>query len=333
MAVPTIPQRPTRSQNIDIPSIPARPRRSMDRSISPNRDPYPRSPLNDPSFLHQKPLGPSHLSQSIPRDVPARPPSVTLPTVGQEGNEYAHLEAAEESDPGSTIEQKKTIAENLPLHAPKASLPVSAAKARIQSVTRTDSNTAAAVGIGKPSSENGNDNGHPLSRSVSSQQHSRPSSIYKPDSTEPEEQGIPEIGMQIPLYKMAGDVQAPTPAASQPPPSTGIGFFNKGDVPQAAKNHLPQAAKNHYRSKSGREVFHGPPGSYGMHGHGINKADPLEKMWYERNPQARAREAQGEYGPKIPVERKDYNLSSAELNKIIHEPSVETPGKISISYD
>jgi hypothetical protein len=242
-----------------------------------------------------------------------------MPSIGQEGNEYAHLEHGEESDSGPAVEQKKSIAGDLPLHAPKASLPISAAKSRIQAVTRTDSDSAAALGIGKPSSERGhNDHDHPLSRSASSQQNSRPNSIFKPDSTDPDEQGIPEIGMQIPLYKMAGDVQAPTPAASQPPPSIGVGFFNKGDIPQQ---------KHHFRSKSGREVFNGPPGSYGLRGHGIiNRNDPFEKAWYERHPDARAREAQGEYGPKIPMERKDYNLSRAELNKIIHEPTPDSTG-------
>jgi Altered inheritance of mitochondria protein 21 len=322
MAAPTIPQRPARSQYIDIPSIPPRPRRSMERSTSPNRDSYARSPLNDPSFIHRKPAaGQSSLNRSVPIDTPPRPPSVTLPSVGQEGTEYAHLELSEEFNTGPVVELKKTISGDLPLHAPKASLPISAAKSRIQAVTRTDSDSAAAVGIGKPSSERGGNNdyhGHPISRSASSQQHSRPSSIFKPDSTDPDEQGIPEIGMQIPLYKMAGDVQAPTPAASQPPPATGIGFFNKGDSPQQ---------KHHFRSKSGREGFNGPPGSYGKRGHGvINHNDPFEKAWYNKHPDALAREAKGEYGPKIPVERKDYNLTSAELNKIVHEPSSESPG-------
>jgi hypothetical protein len=319
MAAPTIPQRPVRSQDIDIPSIPARPLRSMERSLSPNRDSYARSPLNDPSFKPSKyPIGVSSLNRTISRDVPPRPPSVNLPTIGQEGAEYAQfVQADTESDSESTTEQKKTIAGDLPLHAPKASLPVSAAKSRIQAVTRTDSNTAAAAGIGKPSSERGdpNDHGHTLSRSPSSQQHSRPSSIFKPDSTDPDEQGIPEIGMQIPLYPNAGDVQAPTPAPSQPPPSTGIGFFNKGDAP----------TKHHFRTKSGRDVFTGPPGSYGLR---IARHDPLEKAWYEKHPVAKAREARGEYGPKIPMDRKEYNLSSAELNKIIHEDGLSSSGKI-----
>jgi AIM21-like protein len=320
-APPAIPQRPMRSSNIDIPTIPARPRRNMERSLSPNRDSYARSPLNDPAFKPSKqPIGASNLGRTISKDLPPRPPSVNLPTIGQEGAEYAQFEQADtESDSGSTTEQKKSVAGDLPLHAPKASLPISAAKSRIQAVTRTDSNSAAAAGIGKPSSERGgdaNDHGHALSRSASSQQHSRPSSIFKPDSTDPEEQGIPEIGMQIPLYPNAGDVQAPTPAQSMPPPATGVGFFNKGDAPP----------KHHFRTKSGREVFTGPPGSYGLR---IARTDPFEKAWYEKHPAAKARQALGEYGPKIPMDRKEYNLSSAELNKIIHEEGLSSNGKMS----
>lgn len=197
-------------------------------------------------------------------------------------------------------------------------MPVSTAKTRIQAVTRTDSDSAAALGIGKPRSEAGENNhsssglSRSLSRTPSAQQTSRPSSIFKSDSADVDEQGIPEIGMQIPLYKNAGDVQAPTPSSTQTPPATGIGFFNKGDVPQQ---------KNHHRSQSGREVFTGPPGSYGLRGHGITKNDPFEKAWYTKHPEASAREAQGQYGPRIPMERKEYNLSSQELNNIVHAPS------------
>jgi Altered inheritance of mitochondria protein 21 len=327
MATPTVPQRPARLHNIlsssspsiDLPRVPPRPKRSVERSISPNRDTFARSPLNDPSFLPltQKTSAPSSLGRSTlgPQDVPARPPSVTLPSVGQEGNEYAHLEHGEESDTGAA-EQTKMVSGDLPLHAPKASLPVSTAKSRIAAVTRTDSSSAAAAGIGKPSSESGHASSHlgfSITRSSSSQQ-SRPSSLFKPDSQEPEV-GIPEIGMQIPLYKNAGDVQAPTPTGSSVPPSTGIGFFNKGDQP----------SRHHARTRSGREIFNGPPGSYGLHGHGVNQRDPFEKAWYQKHPDQLVREAQGEYGPAIQEHRKDYTMSSTELNKLIRE---EDNGKL-----
>jgi hypothetical protein len=198
---------------------------------------------------------------------------------------------------------------------------VSTAKSRIQAVTRTDSNSAAAAGIGRPASEAGDrahHAGHTISRSSSSQQRSRPASIFKADNGEGEEQGIPEIGMQIPLYPNAGDVQAPTPASSVPP-SAGASHFGKGDAGERPLHHT--------RTKSGREVFNAPVGSYGMHGHGVvNHHDPLEKSWYSRHPEDLARETQGEYGPMIKQHRKEYNMTSAELNKLVHEPALEVDG-------
>jgi hypothetical protein len=280
--------------------------------MSPNRDTYARSPLNE--ILGSKGgHGASLLSKSLSREAPPRPPSVSLPTIGQEGNEYAQIEQEEPIE----TEQKKAISGDLPLHAPKASLPVSAAKARIQTVTRTDSDSAAAHGIGKPRSEVGDH--HPLTQTVShtasSYHGSRPSSVFRMETGE-DELGIPEIGMQIPLYPNAGDVQAPTPSSSVPPPSTGIGFFNKGDQPKQ---------KNHSRTKSGREVFNGPPGSYGLRGHGVSH-DPLEKAWYDKHPDAKAQEDKGEYGPKIPLDRQEYHLSSAELNQLIKIRAAEQKG-------
>lgn len=314
MAAPSIPQRPARSQNIDVPSVPPRPKRTVDHSVSPNRDSYARSPLNDPVFLppSQKPHLSSSLSRSVSRDLPARPPSVSLPSVGQEGSEYAQIG---ESDVEHE-EQTKTVGE-LPLHAPTASLPASAAKARVAAVTRTDSNSAAAAGIGKPSEHHERKHhqsqlGYELSRSSSAQTKSRPGSIYKQD-LEHDDHGIPEIGQQIPLLAYAGDVQAPTPEPKSSKQSAGFLGSQTGD-------------RNHSRTKSGREVFRGPPGSYGMHGHGIvDTKDPFERAWYDKHPEALAREASGEYGPKIPVDRKEYNLSSADLNKLVHNAN-DTPG-------
>jgi hypothetical protein len=320
MALPSVPQRPVRSQNIDVPSIPARPRRTIDNSVSPGRDSFARSPLNDPTYLPpgSKQHVSSSLSRSISRDLPQRPPSVTLPSAGQEGSEYANIHDYEEAE--AAAEQTKTVSGELPLHAPTASLPASTAKARVAAVTRTDSNSAAAAGIGKPSSETSEKRhqqsqlGQELSRSSSAQPRSRPPSIYKQD-VEHDDHGIPEIGQQIPLLAYAGDVQAPTPG----PYSKSIGG---GYTSSQAEG------RNHTRTKSGREVFRGPPGSYGMHGHGIvDTKDPFEKAWYDKHPESRAREASGQYGPKIPVDRKEYNLSSADLNKLVHAPVVDTPGK------
>ncbi|KIW08311.1 uncharacterized protein PV09_01230 [Verruconis gallopava] len=321
MAAPTIPPRPSRSQNmpaasatIDVPQVPARPRRSVERSVSPNRDRFAPSPLNNPAYLHKVPSSDKHGS-GLAKEVPARPPSVTLPSVGQEGSEYDHATPVLQADEADAVATTSNTADDLPLHAPKASLPVAAAKQRIAAVTRTDSSQAAALGIGKAhSNASDTDVGVDLDRSSSrqSQTRSRPPSLYRQDTNEHEEHGIPVIGLQVPMYPNAGDVQAPTPSPGLAGPGQGAGFHSSGG--QGTPRH-------HSRTKSGREIFYGPPGSYGLHGHGINKADPFEKAWYERHPEALAREQKGEYGPAISEERKEWALSSDELNKLVHTTS------------
>lgn len=295
--------------------VPPRPKRSVERSISPNRDSYARSPLNDPSFIpNGKANGTGLYSKSnlSASSLPQRPPSVSLPSIGQEGTEYANLDSYNAAESAAEPPaQTKNVAGDLPLHAPKASLPASSAKARVSTVTRTDSSQAAAAGIGKVHSEQDSTKptvSPPRSNSTVS---NRPSSIHREDSQDDHrEQGIPEIGLQIPLYKNAGDVQAPTPSPSQNPQHTaGIGFFNDGSQP---------TSRHHGRTKSGREIFKGPPGSYGLHGHGTVSKQPLEKAWYDKHPEALAKEAKGEYGPAIQEGRKEYMLSSEELNKLVH---------------
>ncbi|KAF9739883.1 hypothetical protein PMIN06_006048 [Paraphaeosphaeria minitans] len=312
-APPQIPPRPSRAQNstpnsahMDVPKIPPRPKRSVDRSVSPGRDAFAPSPLNDPSFLHTNPPPrDSHLGA----DLPARPPSVSLPSLGQEGSEYASFEdlsrtLSNQSQSGEAPEQTKQVAGDLPLHAPKASLPASSAKTRIQTVTRTDSDQAAAAGFGNVLVPEGKPSGD-SSRSVSS----RPSSIYRDE----EEHGIPEIGVQVPMFRNAGDVQAPTPSPYETAVPTGVGFFNKGDKPP----------RHHSRTKSGREIFHGPPGSYGLHGHGKIGNDEFEQNWYKKHPEDLKREKAGEYGPHIQENRKDYHWGGEKLDKLVRNASVE----------
>lgn len=330
MSAPIVPARPSRSQqhqqptaNMDIPRIPPRPKRNVERSVSPNRDSFARSPLNDPSFSQNRQM--YRVSSNLSTSVPQRPPSVELPSIGQEGNEYAHLGQSVPDEP-AVSQQTKNVAGDLPLHAPKASLPAGAAKARVAAVTRTDSDQAAALGLGRPSSRHerpSSRHGRPSSRqgdkvvsdsrghsrSNSETVPSRPGSILK--DNEHEEHGIPEIGVQIPLYPNAGDVQAPTPSPYDSKPHTaGVGFFNDGS--------LAPKPRKHERTKSGREIFTGPPGSYGLHGHGLTGRDQFERAWYEKHPEEQERESQGAYGPAIADNRKDWALSSDQLNRLVH---------------
>ncbi|KAF2280148.1 uncharacterized protein EI97DRAFT_429906 [Westerdykella ornata] len=321
MATPTIPPRPSRSQNkspsgtanMDVPKIPPRPaKRSVDRSISPHRDTFARSPLNDPTYLHNQDSRGSRLSVELP----PRPPSVTLPELGQEGLEYASLEdlsrTLSKDEASAPPQQTKNIAGDLPLHAPKASVPSSTAKSRIQTVTRTDSSQAAAAGIGKLAPDEGPEG----TRSGSSAgNRSRPASVYRGD--EHEEHGIPEIGVQVPMYPNAGDVQAPTPSPYQQAGSSGVGPSNKGGLP---------AGRHHGRTKSGREIFYGPPGSYGLHGHGVIPNDEFEQQWYAKHPEELKLEQQGEYGRHIRQDRKEYHWVTDDLDKLVHSSAATGAG-------
>jgi len=341
MSVPQVPPRPARSNQqqpptmtaADVPKIPPRPerRRASERSQSPSREHFARSPLNE------RPLGMtlgnrsggfygsnSQNASSSNLDLPQRPPSVSLPSIGQEGNEYADMGyKSDDSNAeyvGNPNEPKETrnIGSDLPLHAPKPSFSDSTAKRRVSGVTRTDSTQAAAAGIGKASTPADDKEPHDRIlkpkvsfRTVSSASTERPSS----SQTETEdERGIPEIGQRVPMYPDAGDVQAPSPSPFQQNFPAGVGFHNSG-------THKP--ARHHRRTPSGREIL--PPGSYGMHGHGVQSTDHFEKSWYEKHPEALEKEEHGEYGPGIGGGRGEWALSSDDLNKLVRETSSEIP--------
>ena len=321
--VPTLPPRPARSQagsnaaKQEIPQIPPRPQRH-ERVESPVREAFTRSPLNEPPVSLNNGHFYNHHKNLSASDLPQRPPSVNLPSIGQEGNEYASFDTSsvEEKKPRSP-EQTRNIAPDLPMHAPKASVPQSTATTRIATVTRTDSSQAAAAGVGKARHD---DDKEPESRSLSMRAsfnrsnqslHTgstpRPGSVHEPEH---DEHGIPVIGMQVPMYPNAGDVQAPSPSPYAQTHSAGIGFFNDGT--QTAPRH-------HGRRRSSRHEF-GPPGSYGLHGHGLHghvePKDKFEKAWYQRHPEELDKEVHRRYDPGHPLP--EWALSSEDLNKLIH---------------
>ncbi|KAF2019681.1 hypothetical protein BU24DRAFT_419303 [Aaosphaeria arxii CBS 175.79] len=318
MSTPAIPPRPSRSQNqtpssnthMDVPKVPPRPGRRIDRSVSPNRDTYAPSPLNDPSFVHSRD---QNKSKRLSTEVPDRPPSVSLPSLGQEGSEYASFDDLSKTlslGRSTSPHQTKNVAGDLPLHAPRASVPSSTAHSRIQTVTRTDSSQAVAAGVGSlaPEDKSATTSEHRRSDS-STDDRSRPASMYK----EEEEQGIPEIGVQVPMYPNAGDVQAPTPGPQE----------LSGHAANLGPSERP---RHHGRTKSGREIFHGPPGSYGLHGHGVGPKNEFDKQWYAKHPEDAKREKAGEYGPHVQVNRKDYHWMGDDLVKLVHSSGAKGVG-------
>lgn len=332
-SVPSIPPRPTRSQKqepsslpMGIPQVPPRPARRADRSISPQRDTYARSPLNEmklpPASINIKSSGNSGAVSELSLSLPKRPPSVTLPSVGQEGNEYANVcegnlsHSAADEDVSPT--QGRNVANDLQLHAPKPSLPTASAKARVATVTRTDSSQAAAIGVGKALSPDDKDpQTRPLKSKTSFASYSS-ASTERPTSTQPSdsEPGIPEIGQRVPMYPNAGDVQAPSPSQLATPYASGVGYHNDGSY---------RASRHHGRTPSAREA-HLPPGSYGLHGHGLGPHNNLEKAWYDKHPEALVKEDSGEYGPGIGGGKAAWALSSEDLNKIVRDTASRGAG-------
>lgn len=251
-------------------------------------------------------------------DLPQRPPSVSLPSIGQEGNEYADIDYKDEStmvEPegkGNEPQETRNVGSDLPLHAPRPSFSNSTAKARVSTVTRTDSTQAAAAGIGKaPAQIDDKDPQDRVLKPRVSFRTASSASTERPGSAQAEDdRGIPEIGQRVPMYPDAGDVQAPSPSPFQQQFPAGVGFHNSG---------MQKPARHHRRTPSGREIL--PPGSYGMHGHGVPSTDQFERSWYEKHPEALEKEEHGQYGPGIGGGRGEWALSSDDLNKLVRETS------------
>ncbi|KAK4229462.1 altered inheritance of mitochondria protein 21 [Podospora fimiseda] len=289
---PPVPPRPSRSPGQDktstaAPMVPPRPAKTrIQRSISPNPDRFAPSPLNESAFAkHQKTLHPGHHADHIPRST-----SVDLPALGEEGAEYASFtqELSSSNESSTNPEHTRTVGEDIKLHAPKPSLPAASAKQRVMAVTRTDSDRAASFGIGRPSSNDDSTTAAlPSGRSLKKKASTTSQLSVKSDLDD--EQGIPEIGLQVPMYKNAGDVQAPSPA------------------PGATEG------KNHKRRTSARGNL--PPGSYGLHGHGVVSQDKLDQAYYEKHPERRKKEHYTHHHDRV----KDFSMSSEDLNKIVRD--------------
>ncbi|KAH6900726.1 altered inheritance of mitochondria protein 21 [Thelonectria olida] len=292
---PVIPPRPSRNQDkgdsssstSSLPKVPPRPasKRLTDRSISPNPDRFAPSPLSAGIPL-KSPKSIRFSDHNGSSESIERPGSVSMPSLGEEGREYSAM--TEEFEGEKKPEQTSTVAHDLKLHAPKPSLPAQSATQRVQAVTRTDSERAASYGIGRPTSSEGIKKKASTSFSATESQ---------PGDEEEDEHGIPEIGQRVPMNPHLGDVQAPSPAPGS------------------------EEFRHHHRRHSSRG---GPPGSYGLHGHGVAPQDKLDKQYYEKNPHIYDREN------KTPLHdrQNDFAMSSNDLNKLVRDtPSRAGGGK------
>ncbi|OTA90135.1 hypothetical protein M434DRAFT_373118 [Hypoxylon sp. CO27-5] len=310
-SAPAIPPRPTRSQekdnNSSAPAIPPRPvNRRFNRSVSPNPDRFAPSPLNESTFGQKGPR-PARNSQTHLGEELERPMSVEMPGVGEEGREYAvALEelssSPETSRRSSTVpEQTRTVGEDIKLYAPKPTVPAQSAKQRVAQVTRTDSDRAAAYGIGRPSHDEPGFPARSLKKKASTtSQLSHQSEVFTED-----EIGIPEIGQRVPMLANAGDVQAPSPAP----------------VPRTASTDGTRS-RHHTRKSSSRGFGDLPSDVYGLHGHGLESPDKLDKAYYEKHPDVLQKERYNHLHDRV----HDYSLSSEDLNKIVRDTASRGAG-------
>ncbi|KAM5430690.1 hypothetical protein McanMca71_005234 [Microsporum canis] len=289
-APPPIPPRPTRSPNnapsssANPPKIPPRPTSRPDRSSPPKTDSFAPSPLNAlPSSRV--------LSAESPIDPSLRPDSATLRLVGPEhaGRSNPVSQGVEVATDG--VEQPaetRNVHQDLHLHAPRPSLPTSSATAQVQAVTRTDiSHGHETVSEEPTNSKYGLPHIQLESSNVSASRKS-----YIND----EESGIPEIGQRVPMYPDAGDVQAPSPS------------------PGPTSPHGNQDGHSRTRSRQESSI---PPGSYGLHGHGVTPDDPFEKSWYQKHPKELALEEQALHRSGVGSPRPEWAMSSEGLNEIV----------------
>ncbi|KAK4454132.1 altered inheritance of mitochondria protein 21 [Podospora aff. communis PSN243] len=298
---PSIPPRPSRSQEkaptSSTPMVPPRPaHRKVERSLSPSR--FAPSPLNESPLRAKSPRASRFGANGHNGD--DRRKSVDLPAMcGEEGMEYASLaeEIKPTSEQPSGPEHTRTVGDDIKLHAPKPSLPAVSAKQRVMAVTRTDSDRAASFGIGRPSSNDDSTAALPSNRSLK-KKASTTSQLSNTESHIDDEHGIPEIGIQVPMYPNAGDVQAPSPAPT-------------------ADSAKP---RHHARKTSSRGNL--PPGSYGLHGHGVAPQDKLEKAYYEKHPDLLKKEITPHHHDRP----NDFSMSKEDLNKIVRETASRGSG-------
>jgi hypothetical protein len=101
-------------------------------------------------------------------------------------------------------------------------------------------------------------------------------------------------------------VQAPSPAPAE----------------LGSQDSLLRKPKHHSRRTSARGFVELPPGSYGLHGHGILSQDKLEKAYYDKHPELRVKE----HTPYQPDRVQDFSMSRDDLNKIVRDTRSQTPG-------
>ncbi|EZF29657.1 hypothetical protein H109_05450 [Trichophyton interdigitale MR816] len=293
-APPPIPPRPSRSPNnanANPPKIPPRPTSRPDRNSPPKLDSFAPSPLNAPPSSRL-------LGADSPIDPSIRPDSATLPPTAPKLVELRNPVTQGEKVAGYGVEQPaetRNVHQDLHLHAPRPSLPTSSATAQVQAVTRTDASHGHETGSEEDVS---NQSLYSKSGIPHIQLESSNTSANQKTYLNDEGAAAPEMGQRVPMYPNAGYVQAPSPSPG----------------PSSPHEHRD----SHSRTKSRQE----PPGSYGLHGHGVTPDDPFEKSWYQKHPKELALEEQAFHASGVGSPRPDWAMSSEDLNRIVKSSRV-----------
>ncbi|KAL5627315.1 hypothetical protein BROUX41_003468 [Berkeleyomyces rouxiae] len=294
MSAPVVPPRPSRSPMKEAPKVPPRPSRSKVRDLSPD-DRFAPSPLNDGFAKSPKAtrFSPNNEVAEFIHDpaldvdtlAPSRPVMARMPSeIGDEGLEYGMAEKIEEDH----MRQKPSpTAETRTVGDLELQAPRPSLPTKVDAVTSTTSEFAASLGLNKSA-------GSDVATIGSLRKKASTSALSNDGMPLPEdEHGIPEIGRRVPMIPNAGDVQAPESKESS-------------------------AAQSRAQSTRGL-----PPGSYGLHSHGVFAKDKLETEYYEKRPDILQKEQRAaSYYPH----QSEYARSSADLNKIVRQTSTDDAG-------
>ncbi|POS88131.1 hypothetical protein EPUL_000513 [Erysiphe pulchra] len=300
--MPQVPSRPllvqVQEQNksagvfsTEPPKLPSRPSiKRLSRSISPNQDNYARSPLNEAPLNLDKNIAGNQVSATISGRLSETEichlPSVKLPSIGQEGTEYADVYKTQDENLNKFPIDNKHTSSSYQFDEPESNYLKSGVKLLSTEIAHTDSSkdsvmkiTSESLGIDRQISD--------ISKNV---------------------QGIPQIGLFVPMYPNAGDVQAP----SQSRKANKITATTSDDHKEEYKNESQKL------NGRGQEI---PSDAYGRYGHGIISQDLFDKAYYKKHPELFKKEI-GCYGETRP----EWAMSSEDLNKIVQDTASHGTG-------
>lgn len=275
----------------DKPKIPSRPSdKRLGRSISPSQENYARSPLTKaPLNLNKDPDGNHHSANYSTRFTDTEnchQLSIRLPSIGQEGTEYADVYISQDENLNKLSLNNKDVNNSDQFLKPGPTNPNSEVKSLASTMDHKDFRKESVIATSN------------VNNGIDSQVS---------DSCK-NTQGIPQIGLFVPMYPNAGDVQAPSQS------------LTISTVPDTSTDYNKAESKYFSQRLNGRgqEI---PSDAYGRYGHGFISQDLFDKAYYKKHPELFKKEI-GSYGEMRP----EWALSSEDLNKIVQDTATNGTG-------